>query len=140
MNSAQSIIRKIASLGLTIALAAALAFAQQGRGSLRGLVTDELGAAIVGANITLTDATGAQKKTTTNGEGVYTFSGLAPGKYVVQATAPGFSVSPDREVNVTTQRQTADITLKVTIEEKVTVDAKSRAQYRHFEQCKSDGY
>lgn len=123
MNSARSILCKIASLGLTVALAASLAFAQQARGSLRGLVTDELGAAIVGANITLTDAAGAQKKTTTNGEGVYTFSGLAPGKYVIQATAPGFSVSDDREVDITTQRQTVDITLKVTIEEKVTVDA-----------------
>jgi hypothetical protein len=123
MNYAQSIVRKIASLGLTVALTASLAFAQQARGSLRGLVTDELGAAIVGANITLTDAAGGQKKTTTNGEGVYTFSGLTPGKYVIQATAPGFSVSDDREVDITTQRQTVDITLKVTIEEKVTVDA-----------------
>ena len=122
MNSAQTIIRKIASLGLTVALAASLAFAQQARGSLRGLVTDELGAAIVGAAITITDATGGQKKTTTNGEGVYTFSGLAPGKYVLQASAPGFAGSEDREVNITTQRLTADITLKVTIEEKVTVD------------------
>jgi len=119
----KNFIRRIASLGLTVALTATLIFAQQARGSLRGLITDELGAAIVGANVTLTDASGAQKKTTTNGEGVYTFSGLAPGKYLVQAAAPGFAGSEDREVNITTQRQTVDITLKVTIEEKVTVGA-----------------
>lgn len=47
----------------------------------RGLITDELGAAIVGANVSLTDAIGVEKKTTTNGEGVYTFSGLTPGEY-----------------------------------------------------------
>ena len=122
MNSAQTIIRKIVSLGLTVALAATLALAQQNRGSLRGLVTDELGAAIVGATITITDANGAQKKTTTNGEGIYTFTALAPGKYVLQATAPGFANAQDREIDITPQRQTADITLKVTIEEKVTVD------------------
>jgi Carboxypeptidase regulatory-like domain len=121
MNSVQKVIRKIAGLGLLVALTATFVFAQQARGSLRGLITDELGAAIVGADVTLTDSTGAQKKTTTNDQGVYTFSGLAPGKYVVQAIAPGFSVSEDREVNITTQRQALDITLKVTIEEKVTV-------------------
>jgi Carboxypeptidase regulatory-like domain len=117
-------IRKIATVGLMIALAATIVFGQ-GRGTLRGLITDELGAAIVGASVTLTDASGLQKKTTTNGEGVYTFTGLAPGKYVVQAIAPGFAASEDREVNVTNQRQTVDITLKVTIEEKVTVGAET---------------
>ncbi|HEX6729688.1 MAG TPA: carboxypeptidase-like regulatory domain-containing protein, partial [Pyrinomonadaceae bacterium] len=121
----KNLIRKTACLGLTIALAASVVLGQQSRGSLRGLITDELGAAIVGANVTLTDATGVQKKTTTNGEGVYTFTGLAPGKYVVQAFAPGFAGSEDREVNVTNQRQTVDITLKVTIEEKVTVGAET---------------
>ncbi|HEX7295788.1 MAG TPA: TonB-dependent receptor [Pyrinomonadaceae bacterium] len=122
MNSAQAINRKIVSLVVTVALAATVVMAQQNRGSLRGLVTDELGAAIVGATITLTDASGAQKKTTTSGEGVYTFTGLMPGKYVLQATAAGFANAPDREVDITTQRQTVDITLKITIEEKVTVD------------------
>ena len=122
MNFLQNTVRKIASFGLIVALSATLVIAQQNRGSVRGVVTDELGAAIVGASITLTDSSGAQKKTITNGEGVYTFSGLAPGKYVLQATAPGFANAPDREVNITTQRLTADITLKITIEEKVTVD------------------
>ena len=122
MNSVQTLIRRIASFGLIVAFAATLAIAQQNRGSLRGLVTDELGAAIVGATITITDANGAQKKTTTNGEGIYTFTALAPGKYMLQATAPGFANLQDREVDITSQRQTADITLKVTIEEKVTVD------------------
>ena len=100
---------------------AALVAAQQARGTLRGLITDELGAAIVGANVTLTDASGAQKKTTTNGEGVYNFAGLAPGKYTLQAVAPGFAPSESKEVDVTTARQTVDLTLRVTIEEKVTV-------------------
>ena len=69
---------------------------------LRGLITDELGAAIVGANVTLTDATGAQKKTTTNAEGVYTFAALAPGKYAITAVAPGFAASDTRKSMSTT--------------------------------------
>ena len=78
MNSLRNLPRQICSFALFIILTTALATAQQARGTLRGLITDELGAAIVGANVTLTDATGVQKKTTTNGEGVYNFVGLAP--------------------------------------------------------------
>ena len=95
--------------------------AQQTRGTLRGLITDELGAAIVGASVTLTDATGVQKKTTTNGEGVYTFAGLALGSYKLQAIAPGFTQSEEQTIDVKAGRQSADVTLKVTIEEQVTV-------------------
>ncbi len=123
MNSVRNIIRMILDVGLTIGLASILVFAQQSRGALRGLISDELGGAIVGASVTLTDAAGVQKKATTNGEGVYALTGLAPGKYVLQITAPGFASSGEREVEITNaQRQSVDITLKVTIEEtKVTI-------------------
>src|SRR5215213_1434411 len=121
MNSLRNLPSKICCLGLFIILTAAIAAAQQARGTLRGLITDELGAAIVGANVTLTDAAGAQKKTTTNGEGVYNFAGLAPGKYTLQANATGFAPSESKEVDITTARQTLDLTLRVTIEEKVTI-------------------
>jgi hypothetical protein len=121
MKFLRNLPRQICSLGLFIILTAALVAAQQARGTLRGLITDELGAAIVGANVTLTDATGVEKKTTTNGEGVYNFAGLAPGKYKLQANAPDFAPSESKEVDVTNARQTLDLTLRVTIEEKVTV-------------------
>src|SRR5215217_4503002 len=121
MNSLRNLPSKICCLGLFIILTTAIAAAQQARGTLRGLISDELGAAIVGANVTLTDAAGAQKKTTTNGEGVYNFAGLAPGKYTLQAAAPGFAPSDSKEVEITNARQTIDLTLRVTIEEKVTV-------------------
>jgi carboxypeptidase family protein/TonB-dependent receptor-like protein len=121
MSFPQNISSKICCLTLFIVLTAGLAAAQQARGTLRGFIADELGAAIVGANVTLTDAAGTQKKTTTNGEGVYNFAGLAPGKYTLQAAAPGFAPSENKEVEITTARQTLDLTLRVTIEEKVTV-------------------
>ena len=121
MKFTKTLPRTICSLSLLIALTTALAVAQQTRGTLRGLITDELGAAIVGANVTLTDATGIQKKTTTNGEGVYNFVGLAPGKYTLQAVAPGFAPSESKEVDLASARQNVDLTLRVTIEEKVTI-------------------
>jgi carboxypeptidase family protein len=95
--------------------------AQQTRGTLRGLITDELGGAIVGASVTLTDATGVQKKATTNGEGIYTFAGLTLGSYKIEAIAPGFTHSEEQAVDIKAGRQSLDITLKVTIEEQVTV-------------------
>src|SRR5215203_4612154 len=121
MNFPQNLPSKIYGLSLFIILTAALAVAQQARGTLRGLITDELGAAIVGASVTLTDPSGAQKKTVTNGEGVYNFVGLAPGKYTLQAVATGFAPTENKEVDVTTARQNVDLTLRVTIEEKVTI-------------------
>src|SRR5215212_9905603 len=121
MNSIRHLPRKIFTLSLFVLLTVAIVAAQQARGTLRGLVSDELGAAIVGANVTLTDASGSQKKATTNGEGVYNFAGLAPGKYTLVAVAPGFAPSDSKEVDVTTARQTLDLTLRVTIEEKVTI-------------------
>src|SRR5215216_6654267 len=112
MNFPQNLPSKIYCLALFILLTPTLVTAQQARGTLRGLITDELGAVIVGANVTLTEASGAQKKTTTNGEGVYNFVGLAPGKYTLQAVAPGFAPSESKEVDVTPARQTMDLTLR----------------------------
>jgi hypothetical protein len=121
MRSMQTPPGRIFSATSVLVLAAALVAAQQTRGTLRGLITDELGAVIVGANVILTDATGTQKKTTTNGDGVYTFAGLTFGKYSLQAIAPGFAPSDSKEVEISGARQAVDLTLKVTIEEKVTI-------------------
>src|ERR1043166_8520956 len=121
MDPVKNLCGKFCRISLFLILAATVVAAQQARGSLRGSITDELGAVLVGANVTLTDANGVQKKTTTNGDGVYNFAGLAPGKYKVQAVAPGFAPSDNKEVEITGARQTMDLTLRVTIEEKVTV-------------------
>lgn len=120
MKSLPRLPRSLFILTLALFFSANVA-AQQTRGTLRGLITDELGAAIVGASVTLTDATGVQKKTTTNGEGVYTFAGLAPGSYKLQAIAPGFTQTEEQTIDVKAGRQSVDVTLKVTIEEQVTV-------------------
>jgi len=54
---------------LVIALCAGLVVAQQRAGSLRGQVLDELGGAIVGANVTVIDGKGAEKSVVTNDSG-----------------------------------------------------------------------
>src|SRR5436190_9188258 len=127
MNYSKALLRHAFRAGLILILSTALASAQQNRATLRGLVIDELGAAIVGATVTLTDSSGVQKNTTTGGDGGYSFNGLIAGKYLLQASAKGFATSDQTEVEVNAgQRETLDLTLKVTIEEqKVTVAAET---------------
>ncbi len=60
-------------------------------GSLRGQVTDELGALVVGATVTLVAADGTQRTATTNKDGVYTFNSVAPGAYTLRVVSPGFT-------------------------------------------------
>ena len=122
MRNARRLLQSISVLTIFVLLFSVSVAAQQARGTLRGLITDELGAVIVGATVTLTDASGVQKKTTTNGEGVYTFAGIAPGSYKIQAVANGFDPSEEAAVEIKNARQSLDITLKVAlIVDKVTV-------------------
>ncbi len=97
----------------------------QNRGTLRGAISDEFGASIVGATVTLTDATGAQKTATTGADGGYSFTGLAPGKYKIQAASSGFAASEEAEVDVAAgRRDPFNITLKIAaIESQVKVNA-----------------
>src|SRR6266550_5082557 len=113
----------LASVVLIVAFSTA-SFAQ-GRATLRGQISDEFGASIVGATVTLTDASGAQKTATTNADGAYSFAGLAPGKYKVHATAAGFATSEDAEVDVSAaRRDPLNISLKIaSIESQVKVNA-----------------
>src|ERR1044071_365043 len=80
-------IRKLITPILCAALVVAFsinAFAQN-RATLRGSISDELGATIVGATVTLMDANGVAKTATTNNDGIYSFTNLAPGKYQIFA-------------------------------------------------------
>jgi len=110
-------------VALVLALAVAGISAQQNRAALRGSITDEMGAVIVGASVTITDAAGQSKTTVTANDGTYQFAGLAPGKYVVKASAKGFGAVTGDEIELKAgQRQSFDLQLKVTIEEqKVTI-------------------
>ncbi|MDQ1637256.1 MAG: hypothetical protein QOF62_595 [Pyrinomonadaceae bacterium] len=127
MNVSGNFLRATFGAVLIVIFSAVLAFGQQARGTLRGVVSDELGGNIVGATVTVTDVAGVEKTAVTNGEGAYTISGLAPGKYAVKVAAAGFAVSDETTVDIAAgQRQSLDLTLKVTIEEqKVTIAAET---------------
>jgi hypothetical protein len=63
-------------------------------GGITGAVTDQSGAVIVGAKVTLTSATSAETQTvTSSSSGVYGFSLLKPGRYNLVITQQGFKTS-----------------------------------------------
>ena len=63
----------------------------QFRAGIQGIIKDTDGGVITGASITLTNnETQRSQKTTTSGEGFYSFSGLPPGSYTIAAEKQGF--------------------------------------------------
>src|SRR4029078_1337482 len=97
-----------------------LAVAQQRTGSLRGQVSDELGALVVGATVTLTAADGTQKTAVTNNEGTYNFNSVPPGPYTLRVVAPGFCLYEKTELRIAARRGTThDVRLVVALEKQV---------------------
>jgi hypothetical protein len=76
---------------LAVLSLAAAAWAQQTTGNIKGLLTDESGAIIPAAVVTLS-GNGVQKSVQSQADGTYSFAGLKPGQYNVKVTFPGFSV------------------------------------------------
>ncbi len=74
------------------AITTVLAGAQvTGLGILSGEVTDPAGAAVAGAEITITESgTNVSHKSATNGTGYFEIDSLTPGIYRISVTAPGF--------------------------------------------------
>jgi hypothetical protein len=99
-------------------------FSQQGAGSIKGTITDQLGSLVVGATIVAKDSKGTERRTTTNASGVYEIKSLATGKYDLKVSAPGFSVLEEKNVVVKPGTATnLDLQLSIeALEQSVTVD------------------
>ncbi len=103
---------------LVLALAAAPLFAQTA--ALHGRVTDESGAIVPGATVTLAGPGGARNGAV-DSAGAYVFTALAPGAYTVQAAAPSLWQAPLR-ISLRAGSRTLDLVLRVASrEEKLTV-------------------
>ena len=101
-------------------------YAQVLYGSVSGLVTDQSGAGVPKAHVTLINkATGVQKEGDTDESGHYTISDVPPGNYDMKITASGFK--PLTQTNLTVAANTVmngDAKLQVgAVSEQVTVEA-----------------
>src|ERR1041385_4711306 len=91
-------------------------------GVLRGTVTDQSGAIIPGATVTISGPAGLVKSATADSEGVYSFSGLALGDYTVQAVAPDLKLPQPAKLRLRQAAQTLDLQLQiVTAEQRIEV-------------------
>ena len=107
---------------------AGLASAQIGNASLGGTVTDQSGASVAGADLTLTNAaTGFKAKFTSDDRGEYSFRNLTPGTYDLDARKEGFQSTAQKSIVITiNQSARVDVALKVGSQtETISVEAQN---------------
>jgi hypothetical protein len=79
----------VAAFALTLC---AVGLSQSTAGSIDGILTDQSGAALPNATVTVTnESTGAVRVVVTNAAGVYSLPNLSPGNYRAVITATGFA-------------------------------------------------
>ncbi|MBX9602919.1 MAG: TonB-dependent receptor [Bryobacteraceae bacterium] len=110
--------RLVFVLCLLLALVPAV-FAQDATGRIVGVVTDQQGAVVVGAKVSITNVGTQQiRETTTGQDGVYQVLLLPVGRYTVTVEAPGFR-------KVITDAQTLQINEALKIDARLEVGATS---------------
>src|SRR5262245_13608422 len=92
--------RQVFTVLMTVLLMGGLAYAQEQRGSLEGVVKDSQGGVLPGATIEATSATGVTLSTTTEASGIYRFPSLPPGTYKLTAKLSGFNEKFAEDVHV----------------------------------------
>src|SRR4051812_675598 len=107
-------------LGFTVLLSVAVLSSiplvgQAFYGSIVGTVTDQSGAALRGATITLTNiGTGERRQVQSGNGGDYQFLNLVPGKYRVEVEQSGFKKATSENVEVTVSGTArADVTMQI---------------------------
>ncbi|HWT04056.1 MAG TPA: TonB-dependent receptor [Pyrinomonadaceae bacterium] len=107
-------LRNIVALVTFILLCAAPLAAQTHTGSVRGIVTDQNGAVVNGATVTLTsDETGEKRTATSGGDGEYIISSLRPGPYRLEIASASFKPHSQGVVLQVNQELRRDVILEV---------------------------
>jgi hypothetical protein len=109
---------------VAILLSVTVSFAQTPSGSLRGQVTDPSGAAISGATVAVSPATGAPITTQTNGQGMYEFKALPAGTYAMTVVAQGFTLYENENVVIASLPLRLNVSMAIAVEtQKVQVSS-----------------
>lgn len=122
-------LRRVVSLFAPAALVFAFAiaaFAQTYRAQVRGVVTDQTGADIPGASVTLSNVnTGVKTVKQSDAAGLYVFDLVDPGNYTISVEAAGFGKFTQQNISV---QSGGDVTVNAaltpgTLQQSVTVEA-----------------
>ncbi len=135
--------RKSISLCLVawlLALLPPIARPQNYNATISGLVTDQSGAAIPNATVTLTAvSSGAVATTKTGADGFYSFPNLTPGTYNLAVSAPGFSDYVQNGIQLALdQKARQDVQLKVGAATQ-TVEVTANASPLNYENATQGG-
>src|SRR6185436_4381287 len=106
-----------------------LVYSQQAaNATLSGTVSDPQGAVVAGVSVIATQkTTGIRRETTTNDQGLYVLSNLAPGEYELRIEAKGFitKLSKTPVIVQVGQAVTLNVPLEIGISESTTIDLES---------------
>jgi Carboxypeptidase regulatory-like domain len=105
-------LRSICLLLLSFLLVVSGAFGQPANGMIRGVVTDNSGAVVPAATVTLTGS-GVERSAQTQADGTYVFQGLGPGQFTVRMSYPGFA--PFEKAVTMTAGGTAQVPVQLTL-------------------------
>ena len=111
----------LSGVAVLLLLSCAIAVGQNPTGNLHGQVTDPSGAAISGASLVLTPATGSPVIGSpiivqSNAQGLYEFKNVAAGKYTLTVAATGFTLYENDNVVVGEQALRLDVSLAIEVE------------------------
>jgi hypothetical protein len=102
---------------LTILVCSGALFAQAPAGRLHGQITDQTGAVIPAASITVKNASGLVVSAVSDGAGSYDVKNLAPGKYTINVSAKGFSPATQNVEIAAGQNLNTNIAMEIRIKE-----------------------
>jgi Carboxypeptidase regulatory-like domain/TonB-dependent Receptor Plug Domain len=120
----------VASLALLFSICLPRQVQAQDTGYISGTVTDASGAAVVGAQISLTSTNGLNRATVTDSAGAYVLAALPGGTYDMTVTAQGFQkFTATKIVLNVAQKVRIDVPMKVgAVTEQVVVTGENVAQ------------
>ena len=121
----RSSLRLLLSLCALLCMAAPQALcAQSPTATLSGTITDAIGGVLQTSTVNVkNEATGIIKSVALNPEGHFSLSGLAPGRYSLEVSAPGFSanrravqLNAGQNMDITVPLNIGDVSQQVTVE------------------------
>jgi hypothetical protein len=106
--------------GLSVRVSFSLLFVLLGSASLfgqtatvRGVVTDESGALVSGASVTIANASGTVAQAASGQDGAYVLANIAPGEYAITALAPQLFLPEPVKITVGSSVQTVNLQLSI---------------------------